>query len=370
MALANTNISTQLVANEIAVASNDIGTLCSSTNINKYSKYKPVIYTSDFPDRSGNWWRANNGNCGINIASYTTMSAMFTALRASSTVWAYVPPTGGSNAPYRLPDFRSYNHTAMAPISTNTLAAIYYKNNSTISASATINVPDTTELSLSDIGNAVNLANCYFAVGISKVGSTTYQYITEGSTVTNGGGGGVEIPISSLSVGNYHVVFFLSTVSHTTITSVDDGTYVPIPENAIQTVEIKETDFLVAIGGNTYWDANKTYFELVLVNESSGVRQLNGCTIRIKYADNKTGPDTSGETSFEVHTNGQADGVIIVQAGQTVTISSSYPVSGVDNPVLNSLPLFDAPDNRGGWIFFSNTSNSFYNTDTEIGSLA
>ena len=54
MALSNNNIYTQLIANTIGVGSNDIGTLCSSTNINKYSKYKPVIYANAFPDRSGN----------------------------------------------------------------------------------------------------------------------------------------------------------------------------------------------------------------------------------------------------------------------------------------------------------------------------
>lgn len=369
MALPNNNIYTQLIANTIGVSSNDVGTLCSSMNINKYSKYKPVIYANDFPDRSGNWWRSINGNCGINITSYTTLSAMFTALRASSTVWQYLPPTGTSSAPYRLADFRSYNHMASAPLFTNRLADVYYKNNLTVPVSIAINVPDTTELSLSDIGNSVNLANCYFAAGISKVGSSTYQYITEGSTVSSGGGGGVELPISSLTAGNYHIVLFLSTVAHTTITSTDDGTYVPLPEEPIQTIEIRETDFEVSIGGNTYWDNNRTYFELIFVNRSGGVRQLSGCTVKIKYADNKTGPDLSGETSFEVHTEGQADGVINVQAGQTVIISPSYPVTGIANPVLSSLPLFDAPDNRGGWIFFSNTSNAIYNTDTEIGSL-
>ena len=99
---------------------------------------------------------------------------------------------------------------------------------------------------------------------------------------------------------------------------------------------------------------------MVLVNESGGVRQLNGCTIRIKYADNKTGPDQSGETSFEIHTGGSASGVIYVPAHTTIVLTGT---------VLSSLPLYDAPDNRGGWIFFANTTDALYNTDAEIRSL-
>lgn len=368
------NISVMYIRNFLAMYDNldaeclDVGTLCTKAN-NQWAKYKPVRFPQMDVTAYPNWYRSFDGSCGLDIKTYTTMSAMFTALRAGTYGWSYIKPNGGDSSPYRLLDFMNYNTNAQPPLFSNTLATKYYKTNSSVGASATVNTPDSTELSLADIGNAVNLANCYFGAGISKVGTTTYQYITETSTITGGGGGGVEIPISGLTVGNYHITFFLSTVAHGTLTSVDDGTYVPIPFLPIQTIEIKESDFVVSWGGNTYWDANKTYFELVCTNEAPVQRSMNGCLVRIKYADNKTGPEVSGETSFEIHSTGQADGVIVVPGNSTLTISVAYPVSGVTNPVLNSLPLYDAPDNRGGWIFFTNTTNPIYNTDTEIGSL-
>ena len=358
------NISVMYIRNFLAMYDNldaeclDVGTLCTKAN-NQWSKYKPVRFPQIDVTAYPNWYRAFDGSCGLDIKTYTTMSAMFTALRGGTFGWSYIKPNGGDTAPYRLLDFMNYDTEAQPPISANTLAAKYYKTNSTAGVSANVNTPGATELSLSDLGNAINLGNCYFGAAISKVGTTTYQRITETSTITGGGGGGVDIPISGLDVGNYNVVMFLGTSASATLTSSDAGSYVPIPF-PIQTIEIALTDFLVNFGSNTYWDANKTYWEMVFVNESGGVRQLNGCNIRIKYADNKTGPEQSGETSFEIHTDGSPAGVILVPAHTTITLTGT---------VFSSLPLYDAPDNRGGWIFFSNTSNSLYNTDTEIGPL-
>ena len=380
MALPTTGITTTIVSQAIGLASNSVNVLCagklpaeniSASRINKWSKYKPVRYNSIAPDRSinGDWWKAENGNCGMNVPNYTTMADMFAALRAGTLMWEYLPPLGTTGQPCRLADFGGYEHTAQPPIVSDKLAAKYYISSSSVGASATVRSPGETELTLSDLGNAVNLGNCYFGAAISKVGTTTYKYITETSAITGGGGGGVNIPVTGLTVGNYNIVFFLSTVAHGTLTDVNDGTYVPLPTDMIQTIELKLTDFVVSWGGNTYWSANKTYFELICTNESPNQRSMSGCLVRIKYADNKTGPDQSGESSFEVHSSGQADGVIVVPGNTTLVISVDFPVSGVTNPVLSSLPLYDAPDNRGGWIFFTNTTNTLYNTDTEIGTL-
>ena len=46
MALGTTNITTTLVGNTLGVASRDVGVLCSSSLINKWSKNKPVRYNT------------------------------------------------------------------------------------------------------------------------------------------------------------------------------------------------------------------------------------------------------------------------------------------------------------------------------------
>ena len=111
MALPLTNITTTLVAQAIGLASNNVGVLCagklpaeniSASRINKWSKYKPVILANPFPDRNGAWWRGGDNLCGFTIPS-------------PHGVYTYNPPTGGTTAPFRISDYRGYNHAATIP---------------------------------------------------------------------------------------------------------------------------------------------------------------------------------------------------------------------------------------------------------------
>ena len=101
MALGTTGISTTLVANTIGVGSNDVGTLCTSSKINKWSKWKPVSYAAP---TSLTLEQLTSTNFGLNITSNTDLD--------NPKEWPYVKPTGGALSPYRLGDFRGYNHSA------------------------------------------------------------------------------------------------------------------------------------------------------------------------------------------------------------------------------------------------------------------
>lgn len=52
MALTTTGITTTIVKNAIGEATNNIGNICRNSNINKWSKYKPVRYSDVAPNRS------------------------------------------------------------------------------------------------------------------------------------------------------------------------------------------------------------------------------------------------------------------------------------------------------------------------------
>ena len=101
MALGTTGISTTLVANELGVGSNDVGTLCTSDKINKWSKWKPVSYAAP---TSLTLEQLTSANFGLNVTSNTDLD--------NPKEWSYVKPTGGALSPYRLGDFRGYNHSA------------------------------------------------------------------------------------------------------------------------------------------------------------------------------------------------------------------------------------------------------------------
>ena len=111
MALPNTNISVAMVKAELGAATNDVGRLCIHPNINKWSKWKPVRHTKVTPLTEED---LNSIVYGLNVP-VTFDNDYLIALEE----WGYNRPRGGDNnppEPYRLADFRNYNHGAYSPI--------------------------------------------------------------------------------------------------------------------------------------------------------------------------------------------------------------------------------------------------------------
>ena len=89
---------------------NILSGLCKSSKINKWAKYKPVVYASNAPDRSGTaWWHGTNRNCSLTINTYAKASTLASGYTSN---YGYVKPSGGTASPYRLLDFQGYNHKA------------------------------------------------------------------------------------------------------------------------------------------------------------------------------------------------------------------------------------------------------------------
>lgn len=108
MALPSDKVTTTLVGNTIGSGSNDVGTLCTHPNINKWSRWKPVrsnktsgLIELDFENVIFGFNIPSAQNAGIDILSQN---------------WAYNRPRGLTyNEGYRLGDFRNYNHQAGIP---------------------------------------------------------------------------------------------------------------------------------------------------------------------------------------------------------------------------------------------------------------
>lgn len=358
MALPSIGITTSLVAQTIGLGSNIVRELCagklttesvSASRINKWSKYKPVRYDSVAPDRSGTWWRATDGNCGINVINYGTMADMFIALRAGVSAWEYLPPLGIYGQPCRLADFRLYSHTALPPLVPLSLNDVYYANNGILGCTLAIRSSDEFALTLEDIGDNWNLAEMYFGVAICKQGTSLYKYMTEDSTIVSSSSGGIDVPISE-ELGTYDVIYFLAELPKTSFTSPDiSNTFIPIP-GVLQVVEIRSDTLGVYFGGGTYWQIGRVYFQIIFNNVGGGGKTLNNCYIDIKYGDNIDGPSQVGEASLKIHTPGQADGIVYAPGNATTTISDS---------LLGVLPDFET---RGGYIKFTTSTNDAYNT--------
>lgn len=104
----------------------DLGTLCQSSAINRWAKYKPVrknlIDTTDQLDTykswksTATWWQDNDGKCGLDYRTYSSVASVKSAISTMMPQWTRIAPTGGIVSPYRLLDFNSYHHNALSPV--------------------------------------------------------------------------------------------------------------------------------------------------------------------------------------------------------------------------------------------------------------
>ena len=111
--LPTTNISTTLVRNALGEDNNDVGLLCKSSNINMWSKRKPVRYPADFIADPNEVGKTLDHKWGLTLAGFkgVTLDGSDDDRRT-----VYNRPDGGSSQPYRLGDFRGYNHEATIPL--------------------------------------------------------------------------------------------------------------------------------------------------------------------------------------------------------------------------------------------------------------
>ena len=119
MALPSTGISTSMVAQAIGEGSNDVGTLCKSTKINKWSKWKPISLAKITGLSESDIINANFGlypQEATQIKNYQWNGSNTLAAIQQPPLWAYTKPTGGSTSPFRLGDFRNYNHSSLPPV--------------------------------------------------------------------------------------------------------------------------------------------------------------------------------------------------------------------------------------------------------------
>ena len=122
MALGIENISTDLVGTTLGTSSRDVGTLCISDNVNPWSRCKPFIGMfgmTDIENPNSTW--AINHSFTFDFPNQYDLSTL------ENCNWHYNAPTGLVNSPYRLGDFRKYDHAATPVIGTQ-YAPNYTKN--------------------------------------------------------------------------------------------------------------------------------------------------------------------------------------------------------------------------------------------------
>ena len=328
MALGTTNISTTLVGNAIGISSKDVGTLCSSPTINKWSKHKPVIYPAI--STTGNWWKAVDGNCGLSITEYSNINNLVTAI-TNGVTWNYNKPTGGASSPYRLGDFRGYAHDAYIPFGGFYVPPTAYSNsaNSVVGAAMELlmSLGEIDSLAITDIDKIKDwYFGCYM---IKSSGSVLYpRYITTAKPISDGTSS-VEIPIYGLPSGTYYVYPFLCQNHRASLDITESpNTFVAFDGITRQTVNITNNPIVVFIDArwrNDNVNSGVIEMEIGLTNNASASVTLQNCYAAMRYGSKAyQDPYLLGEKS-------EALGSITIPANSTVTRNLSFSINNSDS---------------------------------------
>lgn len=238
----------------------------ASAKINKWAKYKPVVFSQDFPDRSSEWWKADDGWCGFNPVTTTSHINLVKNYKSNSNTWDYkLIPQG---KPYRLGDFAGY-YTDAQPFLASEITKGYSKKFNREYDSDTIYIQHNSvsdyEITLHDLKTKISSTGQIYLVAyvyntnpldlttdaaISNARVGTYSTLID----TNSDAVGVTIPFSLLCdySGIFYVVLGLSINGDTETSALpipfDDDNYFMIRYEVYTPTQIPFNFSLYRIG--------------------------------------------------------------------------------------------------------------------------
>lgn len=311
MALSEITVDIPTVATTLAVGSNDLGTLCTHININKWSKFKPVHQPSLNPYTNPTWWKAFDGKCGLTIPTYTSLGTPTTptsclhAMKNGLAVWSYSPPTGGAGSPYRLGDFRKYDHAAVMPIDSMPEYNMYLDINNSVQIDLEEVIADghPTNLTLQDISHqGVDMREYYVGVALFKSNGNYIVATSSGKIST----GNLTIVLTDMNsgVGTWEASFFMSSVPIVQGDGFTTGYYIPIDiPNVVAKISPTGTLYIVTALGQWNHTNTSISYELELMNNSGGPRTFTEIEVYLYETEIGALPATGIERGFNTHTD-------------------------------------------------------------------
>ena len=333
-ALPNTNITTTLVGQTLGTSSRDVGGLCRHVNINKWSKWKPVISNKHTGMTAEDMAATQFGLSIPFFSDRADLISFYTSTPAGT--WPYAKPTGGASSPYRLGDFRNYEHGASR----------FYN----------VMIPNE---EIGTGGVTVQLVPAFNSGGItwsdfSGIDLNLLHFCATGSN------GNTVIEADPLITDNVGYVFLPTTSSLTVYAFL--GLVSPINPNQItgyyaleggmKNVTYLQSSINVTMTNNLMLSMNRLTSRLTLENVAVGSSiQLIGVSIQVRYGDkNPTDSLEFGEATFSF-------GDITVVNGTVQTRTKTF------NNVLQDYSA------RRGYVYFRCTSHPQLNQIFGINAL-
>ena len=161
MSLPYTGLTLQMVAKELGEKSSKLSDLCTSKNINLFSWRKPFAYAANKVELDDyQAWRGRAYGFQMVVQKNKPESGQ------EMDEMYYNPPSGGTEQPFRLGDFRGYSHNAKSPI-TLSISTEYDDISPTI-CKLTFSQLDG-QLTLSEIFNTQNIYLAFIYVNENRI---------------------------------------------------------------------------------------------------------------------------------------------------------------------------------------------------------
>ena len=334
MALPNTNISTTLVADTIGSGSNDVGTLCTHPNVNKWSKWKPVTSNKHTGMTAEDMAATQFGLSIPFFSNRADLISFYTSTPAGT--WPYAKPTGGASSPYRLGDFRNYEHGA------SRFYNVMIPNQEIGTGGVTVQlVPafNSGGITWSDF-SGIDLNLLHFCA----TGSNGNTVIESDPLITDNVGYVFLPTASSLTV--YAFLGLVSPINPNQITR-----YYAL-EEGVKNVTYLQSSINVTMTNNLSLSLNRLIAQLRLDNTASGSSiQLISVSIQVRYGDKNP------SDQLEIGEGTYSFGDITVVNGTVETRSNTF---------TNVLEDYST---RGGYVYFSCTSHPQLNQIFGINAL-
>ena len=261
-----------------------------------WAKFKPVRKAFDLSARPADWWKADDGWCGLNIANALVSESTDVAgiqnkfTNDGKNGWTYNRPRGGASEPFRQLDFDGYHHLATPFVSGYNMPYKWAKDalgNFDVSFRVTIAGADDAEfLSFKDLP----LENYY--LGIAFIGEQNNKVYRLTNPNVIGDGLIINMNVKDMEAGKYLAYPFMSSKSMTMLdVGFDAAKVYTLPNCGAIEFEVLLQSVHIQIQG--WWtsdtpDANGYYrleYTVTITNYNQYDVKLSNNIIKLRYGN-------------------------------------------------------------------------------------
>lgn len=308
--------------NGSSVVNNDaLSAFDNRSNLNKWSKYKPVIHSFLF-DRPSDWYKGSDKKCGLNYIAHSTLASMINSIDAGVDQYPYNRPTIGNAL--RTDDFSGYNPKAIPPV-IGTSGTVEIPEGQPLGVSA--EVTGNSDLSFADIFG-YHYAQLYFGIAVRS--GNSFNMITADANIITSSGAGFLAFLSGNNFkipGMYKVYQFMTSAKQTSEgVNSQVGVFIAMPETQILNVKVVSSASTVKWiwSINCNWNNGTITGDVQCRNEGEDT-DFGIVRLRMRYdTSNPDSPLIAGEREITIGTD------VKVAKGETKTYSV-YEVSVLPN---------------------------------------